>query len=157
MERRVFPEGKDSKKRKYDDLRWSRFRNLLVEFDSGRPPSVTEEQWRDSWFFSAGAEYRWNEKLTLRGGVAYDQTPVRAAERTPRLPDNDRTWLSVGASSQVVSNAVLTASYCHIFVADSTVSLGDPGPGNFNLLRGNLDANYHSAFDLFAVQLRLVF
>jgi type I restriction enzyme M protein len=28
MERRVFPEGKDPKKRRYDDLRWSRFRDF---------------------------------------------------------------------------------------------------------------------------------
>ncbi len=28
MERRVFPEGKDAKKRKYDDLRWSRFKHF---------------------------------------------------------------------------------------------------------------------------------
>src|SRR5690349_5685278 len=28
MERRVFPEGKDAKRRKYDDLRWSRFKHL---------------------------------------------------------------------------------------------------------------------------------
>src|SRR5438093_3466259 len=28
IERRVFPEGKDAKKRPYDDLRWSRFKNF---------------------------------------------------------------------------------------------------------------------------------
>src|SRR5206468_7836536 len=28
IERRVFPEGKDSRKRPYRDLRWSRFKNL---------------------------------------------------------------------------------------------------------------------------------
>ena len=28
LERRVFPAGKDAKKRPYEDLRWSRFKNL---------------------------------------------------------------------------------------------------------------------------------
>ncbi len=28
MERRTFPEGKDPKKRSYDDLRWSRFKHF---------------------------------------------------------------------------------------------------------------------------------
>src|SRR3954470_24378704 len=28
MERRIFPEGKDSTNRPYDDLRWSRFKNF---------------------------------------------------------------------------------------------------------------------------------
>ena len=35
-----------------------------------------------------------------RGGLAYDQTPVRDAFRTPRLPDNDRVWLTAGAQFQ---------------------------------------------------------
>jgi type I restriction enzyme M protein len=31
MERRVFPEGKDAKKRKYEDFRWSRFKHFAPE------------------------------------------------------------------------------------------------------------------------------
>ncbi len=31
MERRVFPEGKDSKKRKFEDFRWSRFKHFAPE------------------------------------------------------------------------------------------------------------------------------
>lgn len=30
MERRVFPAGKDEKKRPYEDLRWSRFKNFAA-------------------------------------------------------------------------------------------------------------------------------
>ncbi len=30
MERRIFPEGEDIKKRAYDDLRWSRFKHLAA-------------------------------------------------------------------------------------------------------------------------------
>ncbi len=136
---------------------WSRFRDLVVNFDNGRAPSITQERWRDSWFFSAGAEYRWNERLTFRGGVAYDQTPVQAVERTPRIPDNDRYWLSVGASYQVRPGVILTGGYTHIFAPDSTVSLQDPGPANTNLLRGNLDATYRASVDIVTAQLRFAF
>lgn len=136
---------------------WSRFRDLVVNFDSGRAPSITEQRWRDSWFFSAGAEYHWNERLTFRGGVAYDQTPVQTAERTPRIPDNDRYWLSVGASYQVMPNVILTGGYSHIFASDARVSLQDPGPANTNLLRGNLDATYRASVDIVTAQLRFAF
>lgn len=136
---------------------WSRFRDLVIAFDNGRAPSITQERWKDSWFLSAGAEYRWNERLAFRGGFAYDQTPVQAAERTPRIPDNDRYWLSAGVSYQVMPNVILTGSYTHIFVSDATVNLQDPGPANTNLLRGNLAAHYRASVDIVTAQIRFAF
>ena len=136
---------------------WSRFHQLVVEFDNGRAPSVTQEKWEDSWFFSVGAEYRWSPALTLRAGVAYDQSPVQGAERTPRIPDNDRYWLSFGASYQVMPNITLSAAYSHLFVDNATVNLRDPGPGNSNLFRGNLSATYKGSVDIVSAQIRFTF
>lgn len=136
---------------------WSRFRELIVNFESGRPPSVTEENWRDSIFASIGAEYRWSQDLMLRAGFAYDQTPVRNADRTPRIPDNDRYWLSLGASYQIHRNITLSAAYTHIFTSDASVNLQDPGPRNTNLLRGNLNSTYEGSVDIVTAQLRFAF
>ena len=136
---------------------WSRFRELAITFENGRAPSVTEERWRDSVFASVGAEYRWNDDLTLRAGFAYDQTPVRNAERTPRIPDNDRYWLSLGASYQIHRNVTLTGAYTHIFASDASVNLKDPGPNNTNLFRGNLTSTYQASVDIVTAQLRFAF
>jgi len=136
---------------------WSRFRDLTVNFENGRAPSITEERWRDSVFASIGGEYRWSQDLTLRAGFAYDQTPVRSADRTPRIPDNDRYWLSVGASYQVHRNVTLSAAYTHIFAPDATVNLTDPGPNNTNLFRGNLTSTYQASVDIVTAQLRFAF
>jgi long-chain fatty acid transport protein len=136
---------------------WSRFQDLVVTFDNGRAPSVTQERWRDSWFLSLGGEYRWNEALTLRAGVAYDQTPVRTETRTPRIPDNNRIWLSVGASYTLRPGVILSAGYTHIFAPDATVNLADPGPGGSNLLRGNLNSVYSASVDIVTAQLRFLF
>ena len=136
---------------------WSRFQDLTVNFTNGRAPSVTEERWRDSVFASIGGEYRWSEALTLRAGFAYDQTPVRSADRTPRIPDSDRYWLSAGASYQVNRNITLSAAYTHIFAPDATVNLQDPGPNNTNLFRGNLTSNYRGSVDIVTAQLRFAF
>lgn len=140
-----------------DWTNWSRLRDLIVQFDNGRAPSVTEERWKDSWFLSLGTEYRATDALTLRAGFAYDQTPVRTETRTPRIPDADRYWLSIGASYQIMRNVTLSAGYTHIFANDAKVSLQDPGPGGSNLLRGNLDLNYRASVDILAVQARVAF
>ncbi|MDO9708555.1 OmpP1/FadL family transporter [Paracraurococcus lichenis] len=136
---------------------WSRFPDLVVTFDNGRPPSVTEEKWRDTVFVSIGTEYHWSQDLTLRAGFAYDQTPVRDAYRTPRIPDNDRYWLSVGASYQIMPKVTLSAAYTHIFASDTSVTLRDPGPNNTNLFRGNLNATYQASVDIVTAQLSFAF
>lgn len=136
---------------------WSRFRELRVEFDSGRADSVSEQRWRDTWSLALGAEYLVAEGLRVRAGGAYDQSPARDQYRTPRIPDSDRWWLSVGASYQVLRNVELTAAYTHIFANDARVRLRDTGPGSAEFLRGNLDLNYSASVDIVAVAARLMF
>jgi long-chain fatty acid transport protein len=108
---------------------WSRFKNLTVNFDTSAIPLTTVENWKDSWFFSAGVEYALNDRLTLRGGAAFEKSPVPEATRTPRLPDNDRYWLSVGASYRVNDWLTTNLAYSHIFMKGGNVALaGPPSP-----------------------------
>src|SRR5690606_5014809 len=72
------------------------------------PDAVEPFEWEDTVFASIGAEFKLNDKWTLRGGVAYDETPTSLAHRTPRLPDDDRTWYSIGATWQVSDALDLT-------------------------------------------------
>ncbi len=108
---------------------WSRFKELAVkDAASGGVIGLTPENWKDSWFFSVGGEYDVNDKATLRAGIAYETSPVPDVTRTPRIPDNDRIWLSVGASYQVADNIRANLAYSHVFVEDGTVTLGAAPP-----------------------------
>jgi long-chain fatty acid transport protein len=105
---------------------WSRFKRLAIQFDGTPVTLATTENWKDSWFFSAGAEYELNDKLTLRSGVAYEKSPVPDSTRTPRLPDNDRYWLSVGASYKVNDWLTTNLAYSHVFMDNGNVALAGP-------------------------------
>ena len=99
--------------------RWSRFEELRVDFGSNQPDSVTEEDWEDTWNVALGLSYAMNDTLTLRSGIAFDETPVPdPAHRTPRIPDGDRTWLSVGCGVKAADHLRLDVAYAHIFVSD---------------------------------------
>ncbi|MEM8487707.1 MAG: outer membrane protein transport protein [Bacteroidota bacterium] len=134
---------------------WSRFKELRIENDSGAPDNVTEEDWNDGWFFSVGAEHKWDEKLTLRGGVAYEISPVPDRTRTPRIPDNDRIWLNVGGSYQVSSNLSFSVAYSHIFVEDGPINLSRNDVGN--AARGDLVGESKANVDIIAVSLKYDF
>ena len=88
---------------------------LRVVRDSGVTASVTPEHWRDVMRYALGATYELNDRVTLRTGVAYDNTPVPDATRTPRLPDPDRTWVAIGAGWQPSQALAIDVGYVHLF------------------------------------------
>ena len=56
-------------------------------------------EWKDTWLFSVGADYKINSAFTVRGGIAYETSPVDdQSTRMAVIPDTDRVWLSLGAS-----------------------------------------------------------
>ncbi|MBY5993326.1 outer membrane protein transport protein [Ferrimonas balearica] len=75
---------------------WSRFDDLVAEFPDGSTDLVKEEEFKDNWRVAIGSDYRLNEQLVLRGGVAYDRTAVDDAHRTLSIPDSNRLWFSTG-------------------------------------------------------------
>ena len=101
---------------------WDSLEEIRIEFDNpAQPDAVEDYSWKDSWFYSIGAEYKLNERWTLRGGVARDDSPISLPHRTPRMPDQDRMWYSLGATWAVSDSFDITASYSRIQMADTPV------------------------------------
>lgn len=94
---------------------WSTVQELRVVRDTGVTASVTPELWNDVWRYALGATYELRPEVTLRAGVAYDNTPVPDATRTARLPDPDRTWTAVGMRWQPSKAWVIDFAYAHLF------------------------------------------
>lgn len=106
---------------------WSSLKALNVNGAAGQITS-TPFNWDDSFFFSIGADYAFNDYLTLRLGVAYEDSPVPDSTRGVRVPDNDRIWVSGGASYMMADWLTVHGSYTHIFVDDASVALTAPSP-----------------------------
>ena len=98
----------------------------------GHPVSIPF-QYKDGWLFSGGAEYICTDRLTLRGGLAYEISPVTDQVRRPDVPDNDRFWASVGATWQVIKGVHFDVAYSHVWIKDPTINLV---PGNPSFLPG---------------------
>ncbi len=90
-------------------------------------------QYSDGYFYSLGGEYMLDPAWTVRAGIGFEKSPITDAVRTPRLPDDDRIWYSVGASYKPASIKGLTfdVGYSFIDVKDASLCLGAPRlPGN---------------------------
>jgi long-chain fatty acid transport protein len=127
-------------------MRWSRFRELRIRFNSGIPDSVTPENWRNTVRLAFGANYRYTDMWKLRAGVAYDQSPVRSEFRTPRIPDNNRVWLSIGAQYKPSAQGAWDFGYAHLFVKDSAIDKSEPPLG------GRVVGGYENNVNILSVQ-----
>lgn len=137
---------------------WSSFDRLTLNFEgtglAGSTSTTTVENWDDSWRFSLGAIYQYSDALKLRGGLAFDQTPIPdAAHRTPRIPGEDRTWISVGAGYKFSERISGDFAYAHLFVpnGDINASLAD------NLAAGSLVGSTENSVDIASIQLSYAF
>ncbi|MBS0323817.1 MAG: outer membrane protein transport protein [Proteobacteria bacterium] len=132
---------------------WSKIQSLdIYRSNTGALLSTTPENWRDTTRISLGANYRWSDTTKLRFGVAADQSPVGNDDyRTPRLPDNNRTWLSLGAQFKLDGGGVVDVGYSHLFVPNSTIR--DNGHSLTNqAARGLLSGQYSNSVDILGLQ-----
>lgn len=103
---------------------WSSFKSLEIRYANPAMAGFERPQtfdWDNTWFFSFGGEYRLDDQWTLRAGVAYDQTPTIDATRTPRVPDGDRTWLSLGVGYKASDDLRFDAGFVHLWVKNGKV------------------------------------
>jgi len=99
--------------------------------------------------YSVGVNYQHNNKLIYRGGLAYDETPIRSPESTSaRIPGNNRTWLSLGAGYSPSTTWTIDVGYSHLFISDTEIN-NNSGSSSSN---ATLTGTYESSVDILSVQ-----
>jgi long-chain fatty acid transport protein len=134
---------------------WSSFDELRIVYDSGTPSdTVTTQDWDDTFRYSIGFDYQYSDKMVLRSGLAYDETPIQSPERrTARIPGNDRTWLSFGLTYILNDQSSVDVGYSHLFIddteIDNTLEVAPPGGPALN---ATLTGTYTASVDILSVQ-----
>lgn len=93
---------------------WSSFDKLDIK-SKGSTMTTIQNNWRDTYLTSLGADLRVTDRWTLRGGVAYETSPIATKEyRTAIIPDADRWWFSVGSSYKISENMIADVGFAHL-------------------------------------------
>lgn len=130
---------------------WSSVQQLVVtRTTTGAVLTTLPFQWKDTWRFAVGANYKVNDQMKLRFGLALDETPTNDATRTPRLPDQERTWVAFGMQYRVSKAGVLDWGYAHEFIKDARVNV--PVPGFTTCAAGCLSGSFENKADIFSIQ-----
>jgi long-chain fatty acid transport protein len=91
-------------------------------------PVTIPFQYQDGWFYSLGVEYVAAPAWTFRGGVGFEKSPITDQVRVPLLPDNDRTWYSVGATNKLTNIISVDLAYSFVDVKNTPLNVvaGNP-------------------------------
>ncbi len=129
---------------------WSNFEELRVVRDNGATLTVTPENWYNTMRYSVGVNYHYNDVIKLRAGLAYDEEAIKDEFRTPRIPGNDRKWLSLGASYKMSPTSTFDIGYAHLFISD--VKIDDDQTGAIPLGNGRVRGEYKGSVDILSLQ-----
>ncbi|WP_394181399.1 OmpP1/FadL family transporter [Marinomonas posidonica] len=134
---------------------WGSMDGINIDFDSNQANSVLSFGFEDQWMYSAGVNYVYSDKLTLRTGIAMDNSPVTDEYRSARTPDGDRKWISVGATYDFNDMTSASFAFTHVMIEDVTVNRD--GSLTEDASRGTLNADYESSANVFSASVTMAF
>jgi long-chain fatty acid transport protein len=92
---------------------WGVYESLDIEFANGTV-SGNPRAYEDANTWRFGAQYTATDKLTLRAGYYYDDTPVQDGYFAPETPRNDSMGFTAGLSLDVTSKLAIDASFAYL-------------------------------------------
>ncbi|MCR1000296.1 long-chain fatty acid transporter FadL [Serratia rubidaea] len=94
---------------------WSQFQELRATGNNGQTLFEKHEGFKDAYRIALGTTYYYDDNWTFRTGIAFDDSPVPAQNRSISIPDQDRFWLSAGTTYAFNQNASVDVgvSYMH--------------------------------------------
>lgn len=129
---------------------------------SGQVAQVLDTNFKDTWRFAVGANYKLDDAFKLKFGIAYDQTPVKDAEhRLTSLPDNNRTWFSAGAQWKASKTMTVDVGGAYLYVKDAEINNNQSTTGLTataqSANRGTVKGTYEDSAWILGAQLSMAF
>lgn len=94
---------------------WSSFDELKITTNKSHVGGNIQNNWRDTYLGSLGMDLRLTDWWTLRGGIAYESSPIaNPRTRTAIIPDADRWWFAIGSSFKWSDNFQTDISFAHL-------------------------------------------
>ncbi len=98
---------------------WSCLANIPIDFDSPMlPDSKIDMNWHDTWRYSIGAEYKYNENWSFQCGFTRDLDPSDAGYANTLVPPGDREQAAIGATYSK-DDWSIGVNYAAVFIQDT--------------------------------------
>src|SRR5690554_2017413 len=96
---------------------WTSFKKLSIESRDTAIQQLTNEptvhNWRETYRIALGANYKLDEKVTVRGGMAFDTTPIKSQYVQPDFPFGNYKAISLGATYSISQDTAIDMGIQH--------------------------------------------
>ncbi|HGY3147055.1 long-chain fatty acid transporter FadL [Morganella morganii] len=148
---------------------WDSFQELKAT-DKGNGNVLFEkhEGFKNAYRVALGTTYYHDDNWTFRGGIAFDDSPVPANNRSISIPDQDRIWFSLGSTYAFNKDASVDVgvAYMHgrkvnisepLLSKDQLNTLGSKVPGMADMQLPNYEFNSSGKAWLYGVNFNYSF
>lgn len=94
----------------YNRTFWSEYNSLDLVFGNGAT-SINPRNYKDSSTYRIGGQYEATDKLTVRAGYYFDESPVQSGYFAPETPRNDSNGYTFGLSFRVTPKLSIDGSF----------------------------------------------
>jgi long-chain fatty acid transport protein len=125
---------------------WHEFGQITASVDTpggAQTATITTSRlnYQDTWHGAVGAQYRYSEQWRFSGGVAFDSSAEKSADRSVVLPMGQAWRFGLGAEWQATEKLSLGAGYEFTWMGNMSVDQGTDGT-----TRGRVQGSYESAW-----------
>lgn len=135
----------------HGDIAWTDWDSIqtieVTNTESDAVVDVLDLQYDNTVRYAIGTTYSTGGPWTFRAGVARDEAPQTDPTLvTPRIPDQDRTWISAGFNYAFSETLTMDLGYAHLFVDDTAINDVDSQTGH------QVVGEFESSVDIVGVQ-----
>lgn len=144
--------------------KWNTFQNIHLDSVAGIVPTggiipfeqatniqvIIPQKYRNTWNVSVGGDWYVCDRITLRAGIGYDQSPLSTTYRDVRLPDNDRFIVALGGHFQASNCVGVDLGWLHVFINEVTVN---PLPQHVGVTTVVTDGKASGGADVYGAQI----
>lgn len=112
----------------WDD--WSELNEIFISVDTGGGAPV-DTQWKDTYHYAAGFQYKLDDNWDLTAGLAYDTNPVSAQNRVAQLPVDEQVRYNAGARYHF-SDSLIVGGYLNYTDLGRAKITGDFWSGHYS-------------------------
>ena len=129
---------------------WSKFGQVQLGIDNATNPTstATDLDFKDTWHFALGAQYRLSDPWLLNFGIAYDSEFQDGSSVSPLLPVNSAWRFGVGAQHQVSETFFWGVATEYMYGGTLDTNLQSTAPVELGG-RGNLVGSYDDVSTFF--------
>lgn len=96
---------------------WNAYDSLNVYFNEaelGIAPIKAEKDYKNTMVYRVGAQYKATDRLDVRAGIYYDQSPIRKNNYNPETPGMDKLGISAGLTFEPYKNLQIDLAFLYI-------------------------------------------